>query len=47
MKGYKQMTKKNLIDTSIAFGGFYESIHDSNIDNMIESYNDNGNDNYG
>ena len=37
------MTKKNLIDTSIAFGGFYESIHDSNIDNMIESYNDNGN----
>jgi len=43
MKGYKTMTKKNLIDTSIAFGGFYESIHDSNIDNMIESYNDSNN----
>jgi len=43
MKGDKTMTKKNLINTSIAFGGFYESIHDSRIDNMIESYNDSGN----
>ena len=31
------------IDTSINFGGFYHSIHDSNIDNLIESYSDNGN----
>jgi hypothetical protein len=37
------MTKQNLIKTSIAFGGFYESIHDSNIEHMIEAYNQDGN----
>lgn len=37
------MTKQNLIKTSIAFGGFYESIHDSNVDYMIECYYENGN----
>ena len=31
------MTKK-YINTSIHFGGFYESIHDSNIDFMVEAY---------
>ncbi len=31
------MTKK-YIRTSINFGGFYESIHDSNIDYMVEAY---------
>ena len=31
------------IDTTINFGGFYHSIHDSNIDNLIEYYSDNGN----
>ena len=36
MKG-KTMTKK-YIKTSIHFGGFYESIHDGNIDSMVEAY---------
>ena len=36
MKG-KTMTKK-YIETSIHFGGFYESIHDHNIDHMVEAY---------
>ena len=36
MKG-KTMTKK-YIETSIHFGGFYESIHDGNIDSMVEAY---------
>ena len=36
MKG-KTMTKK-YIKTSINFGGFYESIHDGNIDHMVEAY---------
>ena len=36
MKG-KTMNKK-YIETSIHFGGFYESIHDGNIDSMIETY---------
>ena len=36
MKG-KTMTKK-YIETSINFGGFYESIHDGNIDHMVEAY---------
>tara|TARA_R110000764_G_scaffold239118_1_gene337564 strand:- start:640 stop:1182 length:543 start_codon:yes stop_codon:yes gene_type:complete len=31
------------IDTTINFGGFYESIHDSNIESLIESYNEEGN----
>ena len=31
------MTKK-YIETSIHFGGFYESIHDGNIDSMVETY---------
>lgn len=31
------MTKK-YINTSIRFGGFYNSIHDSNIDYMVEAY---------
>ena len=31
------MTKK-YINTSIHFGGFYNSIHDSNIDYMVEAY---------
>ena len=31
------MTKK-YIETSINFGGFYESIHDGNIDHMVEAY---------
>ena len=31
------------IDTTINFGGFYHSIHDSIIDNLIECYSDNGN----
>ena len=31
------MTKK-YIKTSIHFGGFYESIHDGNIDSMVEAY---------
>ena len=31
------MTKK-YIETSIHFGGFYESIHDRNIDFMVEAY---------
>jgi len=35
------MTKH--IKTSIAFGGFYESIHDSNIDHMIDCYTEGGN----
>tara|TARA_R100001163_G_scaffold43340_2_gene32708 strand:- start:400 stop:996 length:597 start_codon:yes stop_codon:yes gene_type:complete len=29
---------KKYIETSIHFGGFYESIHDGNIDNMVEAY---------
>ena len=32
------MSIKNNIETSIDFGGFYESIHDSNIDHMVEAY---------
>ena len=31
------MTKK-YIETSIHFGGFYKSIHDGNIDSMVEAY---------
>ena len=31
------MTKKH-INTSIRFGGFYNSIHDRNIDYMVEAY---------
>jgi hypothetical protein len=31
------MTKK-YVNTSIRFGGFYNSIHDSNIDCMVEAY---------
>lgn len=34
---------KKYIETSIAFGGFYESIHDSNVDHMIDCYNEDGN----
>jgi len=30
--------KKKYIETSINFGGFYESIHDGNIDHMVEAY---------
>jgi len=30
------------IDTTINFGGFYESIHEGNIDSLIESYNQDG-----
>ena len=30
--------KKKYINTSIHFGGFYESIHDRNIDFMVEAY---------
>ena len=26
------------VETTINFGGFYHSIHDSNIDSMIENY---------
>ena len=29
---------KKYIETSINFGGFYESIHDGNIDHMVEAY---------
>ena len=29
---------KKYINTSIRFGGFYNSIHDSNIDYMVEAY---------
>lgn len=32
------MSIKNNIETSIKFGGFYESIHDSNIDHIVEAY---------
>ena len=32
------MSIKNNIETSIKFGGFYESIHISNIDHMVEAY---------
>ena len=30
----------NKIDTTINFGGFYESIHFGNIESIIESYYD-------
>ena len=30
--------KKKYINTSIHFGGFYNSIHDGNIDYMVEAY---------
>ena len=36
MKG--KTMKKKYINTSIHFGGFYESIHDGNIDHMVEAY---------
>ena len=36
MKG--KTMKKKYIETSINFGGFYESIHDGNIDHMVEAY---------
>ena len=36
MKG--KTMKKKYINTSINFGGFYESIHDGNIDHMVEAY---------
>ena len=32
------MSIKNNIETSIEFGGFYESIHDGNVDHMVEAY---------
>jgi len=32
------MSIKNNIETSIKFGGFYESIHSSNIDHMVEAF---------
>ena len=32
------MSIKNNIETSIKFGGFYESIHDLNVDYMVEAY---------
>ena len=32
------MSIKNNIETSIDFGGFYNSIHDGNIDHMVEAY---------
>ena len=32
------MSIKNNIETSIDFGGFYESIHDGNVDHMVEAY---------
>lgn len=32
------MSVKNNIETSIKFGGFYESIHDLNVDYMVEAY---------
>ena len=31
------------IETTINFGGFYESIHDGNIESLIESYYEDGN----
>ena len=34
----KVMSIKNNIETSIKFGGFYESIHDNNVDHMVEAY---------
>jgi hypothetical protein len=37
------MTKKNLVETSIEFGGFYESVHESRIDYMISSYYEDNN----
>jgi hypothetical protein len=30
------------MDTTINFGGFYESIHMGNIDSLIDSYNQDG-----
>ena len=39
----KKELKMKKIDTTINFGGFYESIHHGNIESIIESYYEDGN----
>jgi hypothetical protein len=38
-----KINKKTNLETTINFGGFYESIHHGNIESLIESYYEDGN----